>query len=65
MDAAPDAKVGRDLLDSDPEENQTRLRSVFEGCIARLESAGLVKRLAFGNLVLLQPELIDVYAGAR
>jgi GTPase SAR1 family protein len=63
-EAAPDAKVGRDLLDSEPGSDQTQLRGVFEGCVARLESAGLVKRLAFGDLVLLQPELIDVYAGA-
>jgi hypothetical protein len=32
--------------------------------VARLEAAGLIKRLAFGDLVLLQPELIDGYAGA-
>jgi GTPase SAR1 family protein len=62
--AAPDAKIGRDLLDSEPGGDQGRLRGVFEGCVARLESAGLVKRMAFGDLVLLQPELIDVYAGA-
>jgi GTPase SAR1 family protein len=62
--AAPHAKVGRDLLDSEPGSDQARLRGVFEGCVARLEAAGLVKRLAFGDLVLLQPELIDVYAGA-
>jgi len=37
---------------------------VCSRCVARLESAGLDKRLAFGDLVLLQPELIDVYAGA-
>ncbi len=30
------------------------LTAVFEGCIARLESAGLVKRLKFGDYVLLQ-----------
>jgi GTPase SAR1 family protein/nucleotide-binding universal stress UspA family protein len=42
----------------------TGLTSVFEGCIARLESAGLVKRLKFGDYVLLQPELLDAYAGA-
>ncbi|MGD0699795.1 MAG: TIR domain-containing protein [Trebonia sp.] len=40
------------------------LTSVFEGCIARLDSAGLVKRLKFGDYVLLQPELLDAYAGA-
>lgn len=58
--AASHATVGRDLLGTD----QAGLRGVFEGCVARLESAGLVKRLAFGDLVMLQPELIDVYAGA-
>jgi TIR domain-containing protein len=41
-----------------------RLRRIFEGCVARLEAAGLVKRLEFGDLILLQPELIDGYAGA-
>jgi GTPase SAR1 family protein len=41
----------------------TRLTSVFEGCIARLESADLVKRLKFGDYVLLRPELLDAYAG--
>ena len=65
-EASPDAKTGRDLLATETVANtqDARLRSVFEGCVARLESAGLVKRLAFGDLVLLQPELIDVYAGA-
>ncbi|MGH3887118.1 MAG: hypothetical protein ACRDSZ_11245, partial [Pseudonocardiaceae bacterium] len=66
-EAAPQARAGRDLLDSEPESGaheQERLRGVFEGCVARLESAGLVKHLAFGDFVLLQPELLDVYAGA-
>jgi GTPase SAR1 family protein len=40
------------------------LAAVFEGCVARLESAGLVKRLKFGDYVLLQPELLDTYASA-
>ncbi len=40
------------------------LTAVFEGCVARLESAGLVKRLKFGDYVLLQPELLDAYASA-
>ena len=64
---APDARIGRDLLDAGPgsdEDDGARLRRVFEGCVARLESAGLVKHLAFGDLILLQPELIDAYAGA-
>jgi GTPase SAR1 family protein len=47
-----------------PVPSPAGLTSVFEGCIARLESAGLVKRLKFGDYVLLQPELLDAYAGA-
>jgi GTPase SAR1 family protein/nucleotide-binding universal stress UspA family protein len=47
-----------------PEMSASRLISVFEGCVARLESADLVKRLKFGDYVLLQPELLDTYAGA-
>ena len=50
--------------DDPPAASPARLTSVFEGCIARLESAGLVKRLKFGDYVLLQPELLDAYAGA-
>ena len=49
---------------SPPTPSPAGLISVFEGCIARLDSAGLVKRLKFGDYVLLQPELLDAYAGA-
>ena len=34
----------------------------FDTCIGRLESRGLIRRLAFGGFVLLQPELLDSYA---
>ncbi|MBO0801797.1 MAG: TIR domain-containing protein [Nocardiopsaceae bacterium] len=50
--------------DAPPVPSPAGLASVFEGCIARLESAGLVKRLKFGDYVLLKPELLDAYAGA-
>lgn len=40
------------------------LRAQFETCIGRVESMGLISQLSFGNLVLLQPELLDVYASA-
>jgi len=40
------------------------LRTQFEICIGRVESRGLIRRLSFGNLVLLQPELLDAYASA-
>jgi hypothetical protein len=36
----------------------------FDACIARLQSANLIRRLSFGNLILLQPELLDSYASA-
>ncbi|MCP3916667.1 MAG: TIR domain-containing protein [bacterium] len=34
---------------------------VLDRCVDRLETAGLVRSLAFGRLVLLQPELLDSY----
>ncbi len=40
------------------------LYAQFETCIGRVESQGLIRRLNFGNLVLLQPELLDAYASA-
>jgi GTPase SAR1 family protein len=42
----------------------TELLAPFDTCIGRLEAVGLVRRLSFGGFVLLQPELIDAYAGA-
>jgi nucleotide-binding universal stress UspA family protein len=54
-----------DLTDADAQEAASAgLTAVFEGCVARLESAGLVKRLKFWDHVLLQPELLDAYASA-
>ncbi len=40
------------------------LRAQFETCIGRIESQGLIRRLSFGSLILMQPELIDFYASA-
>ena len=53
-----------DLSDADTPEASAGLAVVFEGCVARLESAGLVKRLKFWDYVLLQPERLDDYASA-
>lgn len=36
----------------------------FDTCIARMESSGLIRRLSFADLILLQPELLDSYASA-
>ena len=46
-----------------PAEDET-LRAQFDTCVGRVESRGLIQRLSFGDLVLLQPELQDVYASA-
>ena len=53
------------FLASNPRlKKMENLRSQFETCIRLVESAGLIQRLSFGNLVLLQPELLDAYASA-
>ncbi|MBT3271253.1 hypothetical protein HN371_29210, partial [Candidatus Poribacteria bacterium] len=36
----------------------------FEACIDRVQSRGLIRRLRFGDFVLLQPEYIDAYASS-
>lgn len=36
---------------------------VFASCLRGLESAGVIRRLAFGQYILLQPELLDDYCG--
>jgi WD40 repeat protein/class 3 adenylate cyclase/GTPase SAR1 family protein len=40
------------------------LRDQFDTCIGRLETRDLIRRLSFGDYVLLQPELLDAYASA-
>jgi GTPase SAR1 family protein/nucleotide-binding universal stress UspA family protein len=59
------AEQSLDLTDADAQEAASAgLTAVFEGCVARLESAGLVKRLKFWDYILLQPALLDAYASA-
>jgi hypothetical protein len=43
---------------------QSDLMPNFNTCIGRVASRGLITRLHFGDLVLLQPELLDSYASA-
>ncbi len=45
-------------------EDTGELHAQFETCIGRVESRDLIRRLSFGNLVLLQSELLDSYASA-
>lgn len=40
------------------------LRPEFDTCVGRVEARDLIRRLSFGDLVLLQPELLDAYASA-
>lgn len=40
------------------------LRKQFDTCIGLLASRGLVERFTFGDLILLQPEILDAYASA-
>ena len=54
----------RTLTDAHPNESPDDARAVFEVCITRLENRDLLRRLSFGGLILLQPELLDVYASA-
>ena len=44
--------------------DQDTLQASFETCIGRVESRDLIRRLHFGGLVLLKPELLDAYASA-
>jgi WD40 repeat protein/class 3 adenylate cyclase len=49
-------RLTRDRADS--------LRDEFVTCMSRLQALGLIRRFTFGNLVLLQPELLDSYASS-
>lgn len=40
------------------------LEAQFKTCVKLIEARGLVRRFNFGNLLLLQPELLDAYASA-
>ncbi len=52
------------LKTQDAPTERENLYAQFETCIGRVEAANLIKRLSFGKLVLLQPELLDAYASA-
>jgi WD40 repeat protein len=39
-----------------------KLKLAFDICVGRLESRDLIRKLNFGNLILLQPEMLDAYA---
>ncbi len=43
---------------------QDAFRQQFETALGRLEAQGAIRQLGFGQLILLQPELLDTYASA-
>ena len=55
------ARLLRQHPDIDDQEDR---RSQFETCISLVAARGLIRRLSFGGLVLLQPELLDAYASS-
>jgi energy-coupling factor transporter ATP-binding protein EcfA2 len=55
----------RGLLQARPElRDSAELRQQFDACAGRVAARGLIRRLHFGNLILLQPERLDAYASA-
>ncbi|SNY55135.1 hypothetical protein [Paractinoplanes atraurantiacus] len=46
------------------EVGEQELRASFDTCVRVLELRDLVRRLSFGDFVLLRPELLDSYAAA-
>jgi WD40 repeat protein len=53
------------LLRQHPDLGDTdERRSQFGACIGLVAARGLISRLSFGGLVLLQPELLDAYASS-
>ncbi|MEH2067325.1 MAG: TIR domain-containing protein [Nostoc sp.] len=52
------------LQSNNPLADSKEMRDKFETCIRLVESRDLIRRLSFGNLILLQPELLDAYASA-
>jgi WD40 repeat protein len=44
--------------------HSTELRAQFDTCIDLFASRGLIEKLSFGDIILLQPEMVDSYASA-
>jgi hypothetical protein len=66
-------KAGRLLLTADElyhsfmktrKEKSDDFRASFDTCIGRVEARDLIRRLSYGDLILLQPELLDGYASS-
>jgi WD40 repeat protein len=55
-----DAYIRTQDTDVPPEQ----LIDEFDTCVGRVAARGLIRRLSFGGLVLLRPEVLDAYAAA-
>lgn len=45
-------------------QHTDELRTQFDTCVSLITSRGLIQTFSFGDLILLQPELLDGYASA-
>lgn len=55
------ADIKENFLKSRGEVDHEELDMQFDKSVRQLESMGLLRRISFGDLVLFQPELIDLY----
>lgn len=61
----PSTDLFRDFRRHHPElSDGANLRSSFDACVRLLELRDVVRRLSFGDFVLLRPEMLDFYASA-
>lgn len=58
------ADLFRLFCEQSVDDSKGSTRADFDTCVGRLESRGLIHKLSFGDLILLQPELLDSYASA-
>lgn len=54
----------RTFLKKQQPAQKSDISDEFETCVRLMETRGLIRRLSFGGLILLQPELLDAYAAA-
>ena len=52
------------LTQDQPPDRVVDLRDEFETCVGRVAARGLIRRLSFGGMVLLRPEVLDAYAAS-
>ena len=62
----PERQLFKDYTQQHPEKHKREkyLQAQFTTCIGQLETHDLIRRLSFGDYILLQPELLDAFASA-